>query len=87
MKDLKLPGGVTDKRFTRRRSILEAVNGHFAAKEKADSLKAVDTFYNRAYSMVSSKAAREAFNIKAEPAKIRDEYGRNTGRHEDLSTP
>jgi uncharacterized protein (DUF1501 family) len=75
---LKLPGGVTDTRFTRRRNILDAVNGHFAEKEKADSLKAVDSFYTRAYSMVSSKAAREAFNINAEPAKIRDEYGRNT---------
>jgi hypothetical protein len=78
VKDLKLPGNITESRFSRRRNILEAVNSHFAAKEKADSLKAVDSFYNRAYSMVSSKNAREAFNINAEPAKIRDEYGRNT---------
>ena len=54
------------------------VNDHFVSKEKADSLDAVDSFYKRAYSMVSSPQAREAFNIKAEPAKIRDEYGRNT---------
>ena len=27
--------------------------------------------------MISSQKAREAFNIAAEPAKIRDEYGRN----------
>jgi len=78
VRDLKLPGNVTDKRFTRRRRILDAVNDHFAAKEKADSLQAVDSFYQRAYSMVSSQKAREAFNINAEPAKIRDEYGRNT---------
>ena len=37
----------------------------------------MDTFYERAYSLVSSKDAREAFNIDAEPAAIRDEYGRN----------
>ena len=78
VKDLKLPGGVTDKRFTRRRRILDAVNDHFAAKEKSDSLDAVDSFYSRAYSMISSKKAREAFNISAEPKKIRDEYGRNS---------
>jgi len=78
VQDLKLPGGVTDGRFSQRRRILDAVNDYFAQKEKADSLKAVDTFYQRAYSMVSSQKAREAFNIKAEPAKLRDEYGRNT---------
>ena len=37
----------------------------------------MDTFYQRAYSLISSQKAREAFNINAEPAKVRDEYGRN----------
>ncbi|MBM80183.1 MAG: sulfatase [Planctomycetaceae bacterium] len=78
VRDLNLPGGVDDARFGRRRSVLEAVNDHFVKKEKADSLDAVDTFYQRAYGMVSSVAAREAFNIGAEPAAIRDKYGRNT---------
>jgi hypothetical protein len=77
VKDLKLPGGVDDSRFTRRRRILDAVNDHFAAKEKADSLQAVDTFYQRAYSLVSSEKARDAFNIDKEDAKLRDGYGRN----------
>ncbi len=78
VKDLKLPGDVDDGRFTRRRRIIDAVNDHFVSKEKADSLDAVGTFYQRAYAMVSSAQAREAFNIAAEPDKIRDEYGRNT---------
>lgn len=78
VKDLKLPGNVTDTRFTRRRKILDAVNEHFRQKEKGDALDAVDSFYQRAYSMVSSKKAREAFDINKEPKKLRDEYGRNT---------
>lgn len=78
VRDLKLPGGVDDARFTRRRKVLDAVNDHFVSKEKSDSLDAVDSFYKRAYAMVSSEKAREAFNINAEPAKLRDEYGRNT---------
>ncbi len=78
VRDLKLPGGVDDVRFTRRRTILDAVNYHFKEKEKSDSLDAVDTFYQRAYGLVSSVDAREAFNIEAEPAPIRDAYGRNT---------
>ena len=53
------------------------MNDYFAKKEKADSLSAMDTFYDRAYSLISSQEAREAFNIAAEPDAIRDEYGRN----------
>ena len=57
--------------------MLQAVNEHFREREKADPIDAMDTFYSRAYNIISSQKAREAFNIKAEPAKIRDEYGRN----------
>jgi uncharacterized protein (DUF1501 family) len=69
---------VDDTRFARRRKILDAVNDHFKNKEKGDSLDAVDSFYQRAYSMVSSQKAREAFDINKEDGKLRDTYGRNT---------
>lgn len=77
VQDLSLAPGVDEARFTRRRTALEAVNAHFAAIEKSDAIKAMDTFYERAYSLIRSPKAREAFNIDAEPAAIRDEYGRN----------
>lgn len=77
VQDLNLPGGVDEKRFTSRRNMLEAVNDHFASKEKADGLEAMDTFYQRAYSLIGSQQAREAFNINAEKPAVRDEYGRN----------
>ena len=76
--DLNLPGDVNDARFTRRRSALEAVNDYFTKKDKSDNVGAMNTFYERAYSLISSPQAREAFNIDAEPANIRDQYGRNT---------
>jgi hypothetical protein len=78
VQDLSLPNGVDDSRFVRRRSALEAVNDYFARKDKSDTVGAMNTFYERAYSLVSSQQAREAFNIEAEPGKLRDEYGRNT---------
>ncbi len=65
-------------RFERRKSALEAVNAHFASKQKADAVAAMDTFYQRAYSLISSDKAREAFNIEAEEGKLRDRYGRTT---------
>jgi uncharacterized protein (DUF1501 family) len=37
----------------------------------------MDSFYQRAYAMMSSEKARDAFDIKKESDKLRDEYGRN----------
>jgi hypothetical protein len=77
VQDLNLPGDISEARFTTRRNVLDAVNGYFAAREKSDNIAAMDTFYERAYSLISSPKARDAFNIADEPANIRDEYGRN----------
>ena len=77
VQDLNLPGSINEPRFATRRTMLDAVNDHFARREKSDNIDAMDTFYQRAYSLISSQKAREAFNINAEPAKLRDEYGRN----------
>jgi hypothetical protein len=78
VRDLDLPNGVDDSRFATRRTALEAVNAHFQKKEKSDDLTAMDTFYDRAYSLISSPEARDAFNLQKESDAIRDEYGRNT---------
>lgn len=78
VRDLALPKDVTEERFARRRSLLGSVDAHFKALEKSDALNAMDSFYQAAYSLVSSQKAREAFNLSAEPDKLRDEYGRNT---------
>jgi hypothetical protein len=77
VQDLALPGGVDDKRFTTRKNILSAVNDHFATRERSDNITAMDTFYQQAYSLISSPKAKEAFNINAEDAKLRDTYGRH----------
>lgn len=77
VRDLNLPGGIDEQRFAKRRSLLETVNSHFRQKEQADAIDAMDTFYDRAYSLISSQQAREAFDINKEDNKLRDEYGRN----------
>jgi uncharacterized protein (DUF1501 family) len=78
VRDLSLPGGVDDTRFARRRTALEAVNEYFTKKDKSDAVTAMNTFYERAYSLISAPQAREAFKIEAEPEAIRNEYGMNT---------
>ena len=78
VQDLALPGGVTPERFASRRGLMDTVNEHFRSKEKSDKLDAMDTFYQRAYGLISSEKARLAFDINKEPDALRDEYGRNT---------
>jgi hypothetical protein len=78
VRDLTLPGGLTVDQFEKRREMRSVVDAHFSALEKSDVLDGMDSFYQRAYSLVSSEKARAAFDIKAESDKVRDEYGRNT---------
>jgi hypothetical protein len=77
VQDLTLPNGVDDKRFDRRRTLLEAVDSHFRNMEKADEIDAMDSFYDRAYGLISSQEAREAFDLNKEEDKLKEEYGKN----------
>ena len=77
VQDLALPNGVTPERFSSRRTMMDAVNDHFAKREKADAIDAMDTFYQSAYGLISNEKARGAFDITKENDKLRDEYGRN----------
>ncbi|MBI3879703.1 MAG: DUF1501 domain-containing protein [Verrucomicrobia bacterium] len=78
VRDLTLPGGVDVKRFEERRAMRSAVDAHFSALEKSDALSGMDSYYERAYAMISSDKARAAFEINKEPQKLREEYGMNT---------
>lgn len=77
VRDLNLPGGITPERMEGRKSLLASVDNHFASLEKSDALEAMNSYYQRAYSLISSQSAREAFDIDAEPAEMRDRYGRH----------
>ena len=77
VRDLELPSGVTMERFNKRRQLLDVVNNHFREQEKSDAIDSLDTFYQRAYSMISSEKARLAFDLSKEPKKIRNTYGQN----------
>ena len=78
VRDLSLPSGVDDRRFAKRKDLLAAVDGHFRKLEKSVALSAMDSFYQRAYAMISSKEAREAFNLAAESDALKDKYGKNS---------
>lgn len=76
VRDLASPAGVDEARSDRRRRMLDAVDQHFRQTESSDAVGAMDEFYQRAYKLLASEKAREAFNLSAEVAAARDEYGR-----------
>lgn len=77
VRDLDLPKGVDPERFARRRALLERVDAGFRAAQRSDAVEAVDAFYEQAYALLDSPQARQAFDLQAEPAKVRDAYGRD----------
>lgn len=78
MQDVTLPPGINDLRAEGRQSlrrnldVLQRINDR-AANDPAIGL---DSFYQQAVELIASPEAKRAFDIQAEPAKTRDEYGR-----------
>jgi hypothetical protein len=77
VRDLNLAGGVDADRFVRRKAALEKINQRFVSATSADNIGAMNTFYERAYDLLDTPAAKEAFDLKKEDDKMRDRYGRN----------
>ncbi|HPF37757.1 MAG TPA: DUF1501 domain-containing protein [Phycisphaerae bacterium] len=77
VRDLSLPKDVDHERFQRRQQLLDAVESHFRSISESDAVSAMDEFYQRAYSILSSESARAAFDLKKEPGELLDRYGRH----------
>ncbi|MEM9646428.1 MAG: DUF1501 domain-containing protein, partial [Planctomycetota bacterium] len=77
VRDLNLSGGVDQERFVKRKKALDIVNRSFTSSVGADNVDAMSTFYERAYDLLDTPAAKEAFDINKEDKKLRDRYGRN----------
>ena len=76
VRDLDLASGVDAERFMRRKSALEAVNKNFTSGTSADNVSAMNTFYQRAYDLLDTPKAREAFDISKEDDKMCERYGK-----------
>jgi hypothetical protein len=76
VKDLTLPTGVTLEEAQARKELLAALDGEFRKIEKSPVIDSLDEFYQKAFDLISSPAAKKAFDIGAEPDKLRDAYGR-----------
>lgn len=78
VRDLDLYKGAEGERFARRQSALDVVNQKFGALTNSDNVSAMGTFYDRAYSLLGSEEAKNAFDLEKEDAKMKEAYGNNT---------
>lgn len=80
VRDLSRPAGTAGARLQRRYRMLNEMDGARSQAEGAVPLavQARDAFRERAYRLITSPTARQAFEIDREPAPVRDAYGRNS---------
>ncbi|MCI0358971.1 MAG: DUF1501 domain-containing protein [Planctomycetaceae bacterium] len=78
--DMMPPISLPADRLAARRELLRRVDQlHQSAEVQANSrAKSASVFQQRAMDLMLSPAAKQAFNIHAEPDKLRNEYGRHT---------
>ena len=53
-----------------------AIDGASNAFEASADARLLDANFQRAYSLMSSKSARDSFNLREEPEEVRNRYGR-----------
>jgi len=75
VRDLAPIEGIDAKRRERREKLLTGLDAGPTPPGKAGTMS---TYYEKAHDLVTSPAARKAFDIKAEPEKLREAYGHTT---------
>lgn len=86
VRDIALPKGLTEERFTARRTAREALEEHFRmAESNPAELDAMDQFYQQAYKLISSEAARKALSLDGEPEEMTTIYGEYQKNGKQLS--
>ncbi|MEO7652904.1 MAG: DUF1501 domain-containing protein [Bryobacteraceae bacterium] len=76
VRDLSLPTHMDLQQVGDRQWLLKKVDAKFRAIESSPEFASLDSFYHRAYDLLSSPAAKKAFDIESEPRALRERYGR-----------
>jgi hypothetical protein len=73
---LGLSGDLTRVRLRGRRDLLSRLDRQVRAAERGGAVEAWDRLSQQAFDLVTSGRARAAFDLRQEPAAVRDRYGR-----------
>lgn len=70
-----LAQGLTAERLSDRRGLLASFDQIRRDLDGSGQIEAMDRFHQKAWELLTSDAAREAFDLDKEPAKVRERYG------------
>ena len=73
--DLLPPREIGEARLERRRKLREVVDSTVKDFEASESAQLMDSNFASAFKLMTSKAARDAFDLSKEPQAVRDRYG------------
>ncbi|MGJ8694958.1 MAG: DUF1501 domain-containing protein [Verrucomicrobiaceae bacterium] len=76
LKNSEMAGTVSEEDFKHRLAVADALNRQFTERYKTPDVKAYDSLYEEAVKLMQSEDL-EAFDINAEPSKVRDAYGKD----------
>jgi hypothetical protein len=79
VRDITPPLGMEMTRIDRRRAVLARIDRlQRVADRQPAAFDALDDHYKTAFTMITAPETRAAFDVAAEPASLRDDYGRTT---------
>jgi hypothetical protein len=76
--ELSLPANLSYERVTARRELQKLIDAQAHMLDYSAAARGLDAYYERALAMLHSPRLREAFNLSAESASVREAYGRTT---------
>src|SRR5256885_4102168 len=76
--ELSLPANLTYERLEQRRELQKLIDEQSRLLDISATARGLDAYYEKALAMLHSERLRKAFDLSAEPAKLRDDYGRHT---------
>jgi hypothetical protein len=71
---------MSSTQLTERRQLLEGLDRFRRAADSAE-MSGMDTFYRRAFDVLTSSKLVEALDVSKEPQPVRERYGRGSPRH------
>jgi hypothetical protein len=75
--DLEAPANTSASRLDARRQLLDQLD-QIQRRTETRSTQMHDSSYERAFRLLTSQRAKDAFDLNKEPDRLRDRYGRNT---------
>lgn len=76
--ELSLPKGISYERLMARRELQKIVDQQSRLLDWSAEARGIEGYYEKAMAMLGSERLRKAFDLNAEPPKVREAYGRTT---------